>query len=356
MKNVIFLLDWKSTDRFNISGYLKKYHPSVVTYGMPNQSSKDYEKKYRYPVLIVKYLQLAYKGLSESHKEDTIVSWNFTVGFCCSILRFLLLKKQKLVCLNIIAHESKGFSGWLRKKLFSFFLNQEDIYITVNSADLFTQYNREFSLSLEKMFVLEDPVFDFYERIPFADKQSYMFCGGVARRDWETLFKACELLPNYKFVGVAQKQNFPLHLHVPANIEMFYDISLEEFNRHLRNATIQILPLNSTRPAGLIGIITGALLGVPIITTRTSSIENYISHGRSGMLIEMGDFTALAAAITELYHDPLLRSRQVKTLTGFIEENYNEQAYARKLSQILKKIEEPVLQDGAVPAATTLKN
>jgi glycosyltransferase involved in cell wall biosynthesis len=344
MKNVFFLIDWKSPDRFNISKYLEKFHPSVTTHAMTNQNNKDYEKKYRYPVLIFKYFQVSYKGLSQAKKEDTIVSWNFTMGFCCSVLRFLMMKKTRIVCLNIIAHESKGLSGFVRKKLFSFFLNQPDIYITVNSSDLFAQYNKEFNLSFEKMFVLEDPVFDFYERRPFADRQSYMFCGGVARRDWETLFKACELLPDYRFVGVAQKQNFPAHLNVPANMNMYYDISLEAFNDYLKDSTIQLLPLNSKRPAGLIGIITGALLGIPIITTRTASIENYITDKKSGMLIDMGDYQALAEAIKELFHDPALRKAQVDALTDFIEDNYNEQAYARKLNHILDKISSPDLQ------------
>lgn len=339
MKNVLFLLDWKSTSKFNISTYLTKFRPSVLTYGMPNQSNKDYEKKYRYPVLIFKYLQLSYKGLMHSDKDDIIVNWNFTVGFCCSILRFFLLKKTKLVCLNIIAHESSGLTGLIRRKLFSFFLNRPDIYVTANSSNLFSQYNKEFNLSFEKMFVLEDPVFDLYERREFADSQSYMFCGGVARRDWETLFKACELLPDHKFVGVATRQGFPSNLTVPANMDMFYDISLEQFNYFLKNSTIQIMPLNSTRPAGLIGIITGALLAVPIITTRTPSIENYISHEHSGMLIEMGDYVALASSIERLYHNPALRKNQVQALRTFIEGNFSEEAYARKLNQILDKID-----------------
>jgi glycosyltransferase involved in cell wall biosynthesis len=352
MKNVFFLIDWKSPDRFNISKYLEKFHPSVTTYAMENQNNKDYEKKYRYPVLIFKYFQVAYKGLTNAKKDDTIVSWNFTMGFCCTILRFLLKKKTRIVCLNIIAHESKGLSGLLRKKLFSFFLNQPEIYITVNSSDLFAQYNKEFNLSFEKMFVLEDPVFDFYERRPFTDRQTYMFCGGVARRDWETLFKACELLPAYRFVGVAQKQNFPAHLNVPANMDMHYDISLEAFNNYLKDSTIQLLPLNSRRPAGLIGIITGALLGIPIITTRTASIENYITNRKSGMLIEMGDYNALAEAIQELFHDPLLRKAQVDALTNFIEDNYNEQAYARKLSGILTLNGSPDTQVQNTPAVS----
>lgn len=339
ISKIYVLVDWTTTEEYFIAKDLTERGYNAETLGIKNFLLKDRIKKYRYPIMIFKFLQLTYQVLKKSKRDDLIICVSFTLGFCCTLIRFLLYKKNPIICLNIIAHRNKSLVGKLRKLLYSFFLNKEKIFISVNSLQLIDEYQADFGISRERAFFLPDRVSSKHEKRDFQPGQRYIFCGGEAQRDWNSLFKACSNLSDLQFVCVARKITFDNSLRIPSNVRMFFDIKETEFYELLKSAAIQVIPLMSIRPCGLIVMIRGALLSVPVIATRTPSIENYIEDGISGFLVKQFDYLELEAKIRTLFLDLDLQKRFAETLISSIETKFGEESYMNRLVSVIQKIE-----------------
>jgi glycosyltransferase involved in cell wall biosynthesis len=81
---------------------------------------------------------------------------------------------------------------------------------------------------------------------------------------------------------------------------------------HLRGATVLAAPSRTTRRwAEQVGMsaIQAMACGVPIVSTRSGSIAEFIDDGVTGVLVPEGDPAALAAALTKLVTDRAMRDQ-----------------------------------------------
>lgn len=180
---------------------------------------------------------------------------------------------------------------------------------------------------------------NYYENAKFSDGSGYVFSGGEAARDWETLFKAAELLPAIKFIIVARKKYFDNKLIVPHNVDVYFDTTEEKFYEFLKNSTIVVLTLNSMAPAGLIVLIRAALMSKPIIATETPSISTYIKHLKTGLLIKVNDYQDLKNNINLLMSSESVRREYANNLKEYIVSEYSCRKYVEKIELFLKSKE-----------------
>lgn len=226
----------------------------------------------------------------------------------------------------MISHDKGIFNRLVRKIVYNTAFKYPDFYMTVNSAELIDEYSSEFNIDKSHCFLLYDCIQNHYETASYSQGDGTVFCGGEAKRDWLTLFKAATLLPQIQFTCVARKINFDKTLHLPGNVTMYFDTDQDFFYNKLKESSVVAMPLSTTAPAGLIVLIRAALLSKPVIVTSTSSTRNYVTDKKNGILIEKGDEKDLARQLTVLLSDNSFREKLCfnmrETMKKFSRENY----------------------------------
>lgn len=332
MINII--VDWKEGGNFFLYKELQKTGMPVKVFDIPNYNLNDRVKKYRLIFLYFKYIQLSFKTIMNSNVNDLIICWNFTTSIAVGWICKLLGKKRTILGLNIIAHKKNKLAEKFRKLIFSPIMKMDKYYLTVNSEQYIEDYASRFGISNKKFFILHDPIqSEIIQKYVFG--KSYIFVGGEAQRDWDTLFKAAQFLPEIKFICIARKKYFNPDIFIPSNVELYFDLNENEFYNYMKNSSIVVIPLKSELPCGLIVLLKAAMMNKPIIATKTPSTSNYIDNGKSGLLVEMGNYEELIKAIKKLYNDENMQRIFTKNLINHIKNNYSQTIYASRLIDII---------------------
>lgn len=332
------LVDWKKKEDFFIEKEFTQLGIGCQVHDIPNYSMKDRTKTHRIFFLYFKYLQLAYRVLIKSKENEILICWNFTTSIACGYLCKIFHKRRIIIGLNIIAHKRNWISETIRRMIFSPIMRKETFFITVNSSLNIDDYSKRFIVKKEKFFVLNDPIPSSAIK-DFKYIQSYIFVGGEAQRDWETLFHACDNIPQIKFVCIARRKYFNHSLRIPSNVALFFDTDNKTFYDYMNKASLVIIPLKSQLPCGLIILLEAALMQKPIIATNTPSITNYIENGKRGLLVEQGNSKDLVKKIQILYNNVELQKLITSNLLTYVQANHSRENYSKKLLEIIQLIE-----------------
>ncbi|OGM99546.1 MAG: hypothetical protein A2817_01160 [Candidatus Yanofskybacteria bacterium RIFCSPHIGHO2_01_FULL_39_8b] len=78
--------------------------------------------------------------------------------------------------------------------------------------------------------------------------------------------------------------------------------------------------------------------GLPVISTRTGSIEDLIVEDQTGMLVEPDDSAGMISAMLKLARDPVLRKSMGEAGREFIKNNFSHEIIAGKLENFLRAL------------------
>jgi len=114
-------------------------------------------------------------------------------------------------------------------------------------------------------------------------------------------------------------------------VEVHRDVSESEKERHLRSATVVVLP-SSIESFGIV-LLEAWAAATPVVAFDTPVMRDVVEEGTDGLLVDPGDDAALAGAISSLLTDPK-RSRSMG-LAGFakVKRRYS---WARAAEQVEK--------------------
>ena len=87
---------------------------------------------------------------------------------------------------------------------------------------------------------------------------------------------------------------------------------------------------------GLVALEAQAL-GIPVVASRAGGLPDIIAHGRSGLLVEVGDVPELTAALQRLLGDAALRERMGQAAVGNAA-RFSLDRYAGRLTQIYREL------------------
>ena len=330
---LFFLVDTKVQDIKWMTQHFENENYCTEAVAM-NSSLKNRTVSWRKSILIYKYINVSLKTISKSTPEDVIISGNFIVGafigFFCKISKI----QRTILSLNMISHEKGFVNKVIRKIVYNTAFTYPGFFVTVNSKELIDSYSTNYEIKKNNFFVLEDPIMNYYEVAPYKPGNGTVFCGGEAMRDWKTLFKASQILPNVRFIAIARKIYFDTTLKVPQNVTLYFDRDYDFFYDRLKESSIVAMPLSTTAPAGLIVMIRSAMLSKPIIVTSTSSTRNYVKNKYNGILIEVGDEKTLAAEINLLLSNSTIREKLCMNMSKTIKE-FSLENFSKKLESII---------------------
>jgi len=334
---ICLLFDWKKEKNNYLEEELSSSGINFKSFDMPDYNMLDRTKKYRLFILYYKYLRLAFRSLKQSHQDDIMICVNFTSAIGLGYMSRILGKPRAIIALNMIAHQRSWPVEMIRRLLYRPVMRSKNFIITVNADVYIAEYSQRFQVQKQKFFVLHDPVQPIITNNSLNGHNTYVFTGGEAKRDWDTLFKACRNLPDLKFVCIAREKYFGIKTNVPANVEMLFDTDYRTFVDKMKAASIITLPLNSQSPAGLIVLLESAALNKPVIVTKTPSTQNYIQDGVNGFLVEQGSVEELTEKISILWSNKELQERFSTNLHEDLMKNYSTKAYVSRLLTIIEE-------------------
>jgi len=145
---------------------------------------------------------------------------------------------------------------------------------------------------------------------PEGQPTDYVFsAGGIAGRDYPTLFQAVTGLPvqvkiaaSGRAYGPGAWRNLP---SIPPNVKMLSPMDYTGMRDTYRRCSLVVVPLSGERrdAAGCSIVLEGMCCGKTVIASRTRGMEDYIRSGRTGLLVPPGDPGEMRTAILRAFDD-----------------------------------------------------
>ena len=221
-------------------------------------------------------------------RGDAVIFWS---PYMACIWYFLTTNKWNCKVISM---------GWLQprysrmnrleKKVF----NSEDIIIVTKNdmnkkqlIDFFEVNNHEKVQIFPDVLNLKEGIYE-----PITSRHPIVFMGGRSNRDWYSFLLYAREIPKIRFIGCASKKDWNLELELMQsdNVEMYFDISLDEYNRYMMNSSFVLTLLKDLdKTSGLINIIRASQWGKICITTNIEAVRPYYPENLWELLLEKDD-------------------------------------------------------------------
>jgi len=166
-----------------------------------------------------------------------------------------------------------------------------------------------------------------------SDTEDFVFAGGRIHRDYAMLVHALAGGP-YRAIVVSDREH-PEFSH-NSNVQLYQNISLDEFYGLLAKSRIVVLPLEH-RPfsIGQTVLLEAMAMGKPVVATRTAGTIDYIEDQKSGILVAPADVSALRDAVELLMMDEELRIRIGDHAKQTVRDRHLPHHYSRGIREVL---------------------
>lgn len=166
-----------------------------------------------------------------------------------------------------------------------------------------------------------------YFRTAVARQPNLLFAGGDSGRDWPLLVEAMRDLPyDIHLVTRQPPPGLPPQARVDARLPLW------RFRDAMAAASVIAIPVRAGFGASGVTVLPMAMaLGVAAVVTRTSWVEQYVSHGEEALLVPAGDAAAFRAALLRLHQEPHLREQIVANARRRVEALCDLDAFTREI-------------------------
>jgi glycosyltransferase involved in cell wall biosynthesis len=168
-------------------------------------------------------------------------------------------------------------------------------------------------------------------------EQPYISAVGGNARDYQTFMSAMSALPELQAIAVMRPENMQ-GLVIPPNVNVLTNIPFGDALSIIKHSMFTVLPLVSTEtPCGHVTLVIAMYLGVPCVITDSTGIEDYIEHGKTGLMCQQGSSESLIESINLLSSDENLRQQIAKNGEQFVRQSCTESNYVSHLLSILER-------------------
>ncbi len=154
---------------------------------------------------------------------------------------------------------------------------------------------------------------------------------GRSSRDYRTLLQAVAGLP-CKLRIIAYNFDDPIDPRQREQVEILQGYFGEDYLRELAKGDIVAIPLSRDAvSAGQMVLLQASALRKPIIITRTTTTEDYVTDGETALTVPLKDVSSLQTAIVRLLNNPGLRDRLAANAAERFEKEFCTEAYVRAM-------------------------
>ena len=284
------------------------------------------------------YVWQTLKVLPKLGQYDLILSHGMQSGVVLSLWRRLFKTKAKHIVFDIGSFNSAAESGFALK-LMQFASKSIDglVYHTSSQRGYYEQF---FPWLLDKSrFIRFGTDLEFF--VPkmqgdTAAQEKYMLCVGAAKRDWNTLVKAYQMLKTdvkLRLVGRVE----PRFEGIPG-VEQLPVIPIRKLIEQIRGASFAVLPLESFNYSyGQMTLMQQMALGKCVVAARVPSLVDYMDDA-TAVIYEPGDAEDLAEKLTSVLSDPAFRVQIAENGREYLLKNCNEQIMAGEIESFVTEI------------------
>ncbi|NEP09686.1 MAG: glycosyltransferase family 4 protein [Symploca sp. SIO2C1] len=282
------------------------------------------------------YLKLAWLGFFQGKKYDVFIDYTCIAGLFLGIFYSLVpfINRPKIILLKFVYIERDNkLYGKLRYLFFRWGLTSVDLAICSSLAE--AQRHPKYFNSDPKKFVfipfgIDSSMVEQF-RVTADAQGKYIFAAGFSNRDYPTFINAVSSV-DMPVVVVAKKYNLD-GCQIPPHVQVFYDISRQEYYDKLQNAAFVVIPINDpTVSAGQLLALEAMYFGKPVIATKTQGLIDYIEDGYSGLLVTPSNVESMRKAILELKNNPR-RARNISaTGQAVVKNKFNVENFANSLA------------------------
>ena len=248
--------------------------------------------------LILQTLRL----LHQARRFDVLVLC--TVGleaFLAGRLHRLLCRRTSLVVFDLLLPKQSRRTSWLPGWLCG--INH---FACIRTGDIET-LEQLFSIPRANCSFIPFPA-RIPTLLPITDDEGYIYSAGWAHRDWKTLCQALATLPYEALLSAGVPLSLPEG--VSSHIKSLPMQSPEEGRRLMANARLVVLSMKDTYlPSGPLVLLDAMAMGKAVVATHVNGTRDYITDGKTGLLVPPDDPRAMADIIQHLMENPSLRTR-----------------------------------------------
>jgi glycosyltransferase involved in cell wall biosynthesis len=158
--------------------------------------------------------------------------------------------------------------------------------------------------------------------------EPYIIAIGGEARDYATLVETARLMPTRRFVAVARPNSFD-GIALPDNLTLLINRPWHETWSLAVHADAMLIPLRSSEtPNGIVSIVGAMYMGIPLITTDSAGVHDYLQQDETALLVPVSDPAAFVRAIERLADEQGLADRLTSAAKTFAATYCSEQTAA----------------------------
>ncbi len=171
----------------------------------------------------------------------------------------------------------------------------------------------------------------------------YVYAGGIAHRDWDTLLAALDLAGLPAVLAVDRPTAERLGPVCPVRVELKRRVSPEAGRRLAAEATVVAAALVDTDlPSGPLVLLDAMAMGQAVVATRVNGTRDYVLDGVTGVLVPPGDAKAMAEALTALVAEPAAARRMGEAARTWVGEHDTPEHFVARLGEVLTDLGVPL--------------
>lgn len=272
----------------------------------------------------------------------SVAPWRRDVGLICcfpqlpvmlGLIKRLTGSKRPLVAWMFnLGQTYGGFKGRLAR----FGLRSVDCFVVHSSAEI-ESYSRWLQLPRERFVFVPLSIQTAAASQEADEREPYVFAMGTANRDYGLLFQAVEAL-GYRTIVVAGEHAVS-GLPRPSNVSVLSQLTLKECHRLCQQARVNVIPVdNVVTASGQVTLLETMMYGKAVVATRCVGTVDYVDDGRTAVLVEPRNLSALRTAIEQLWLNAAARARMGEAARLYIEKHVSFPGVAADMQRILDRV------------------
>lgn len=185
-------------------------------------------------------------------------------------------------------------------------------------------------------FIREYPAMQSPADSPWGAKPYAISYGGNAR-DYQSLIEAVRDQPITLLI-IAREYNLA-GIDLPSNVKALYNIPLSQCDALVRDARFAIFTLDGSEPScAQISMVTAFILAKPIVATRCTGTEDYITDRVNGLFVELGSVHDIREKVMELWTDEVTRTDLAAGAANWARDNARPEVIQNVVDSIISDL------------------